>query len=86
MNKKNIDRRHFLKKAVGQWNYEEIIAKGNSLVVNLNGTKILDVDIDKVEPMDGKQHPGLKRNKGYIGFLGHDSQVEFCNIRIKKLK
>jgi HEAT repeat protein len=72
-------------KPVGQWNYEEIIAKGNSLVVNLNGTKILDVDLDKVKPENREDHPGLKRKKGVIGFLGHGSRVEYCNIRIKPL-
>lgn len=34
---------------------------------------------------NGKDHPGLKRNKGYIGFLGHSDPLEFRNIRIKQL-
>jgi hypothetical protein len=35
--------------------------------------------------MDHKDHPGLKRNKGHIGFLGHGSVLKFRNIRIKDL-
>ena len=30
-------------------------------------------------------HPGLARRKGYIGFLGHGSRVEFRNLRVKEL-
>ena len=33
-----------------------------------------------------KDHPGLKRASGYIGFLSHDSVVRFRNIRIKDLR
>jgi len=36
--------------------------------------------------MDGRNHPGLKRDKGHIGFLGHGDRVEFRNIRIRELK
>ncbi len=32
-----------------------------------------------------KTIPGLKRDKGYIGFLGHGSELKFKNIRIKDL-
>ncbi|HDY89382.1 MAG TPA: DUF1080 domain-containing protein, partial [bacterium] len=74
---------------VGEWNYEEVIAKGRRIIVNLNGVTIVDADIDEAstpETMDGKDHPGLKRNKGHIGFLGHGSHVEFRSIRIKELK
>ena len=35
--------------------------------------------------MDGKNHPGLKRKSGHIGFLGHGSELWFRNIRIKDL-
>jgi hypothetical protein len=76
-------------KPVGEWNLEEVIARGNLIEVNLNGTTIVDADIQKAstpETVDGRPHPGLKRSTGHIGFLGHGSQVEFRNIRIKKLK
>ncbi|HIQ20822.1 MAG TPA: DUF1080 domain-containing protein [Planctomycetes bacterium] len=79
-------KRGFLK-PVGQWNCEEIYCRGSHVRVTLNGHVIVDADISKIEePMDGRPHPGLKRTKGYIGFLGHGSRVEFRNIRIKELK
>lgn len=75
-------------KPVGEWNYEEVTVKGNKVKVVLNGTTILDGDIadaSKNGTMDGEQHPGLKRGKGHIGFLGHGSTVFFRNIRVKDL-
>ena len=35
--------------------------------------------------IDGRDHPGLKRESGHIGFLGHGSLVEFRNVRIKEI-
>ncbi|WP_423148194.1 DUF1080 domain-containing protein [Rubrolithibacter danxiaensis] len=80
-------KRGFLK-PLGEWNKEEVIVKGSKIKVILNGTTILDGDISdarKNGTLDGQPHPGLKRDKGYIGFLGHDSEVRFRNIRIKDL-
>jgi len=80
-------KRGFLK-PTGEWNSQEIIAKGNQIKVVLNGTTIVDADIKKAstpKTIDGRPHPGLKRKKGHIGFLGHGSRVEFRNIRIKDL-
>ncbi|MDR0349784.1 MAG: DUF1080 domain-containing protein [Tannerella sp.] len=76
-------------KPVGEWNYQEVEAKGNRIKVTLNGTVILDGDIEeaiKNSTPDGKEHPGLFNKKGRIGFLGHGSPVKFRNIRIKELK
>lgn len=81
-------RREFLK-PVGEWNYEEITAKGTKITVVLNGTVIVDGDIEGPGDngtMDHKDHPGLKNQSGHIGFLGHGSLVNFRNIRIKELK
>ena len=80
-------KRGFLK-PLGEWNYEEVIVKGPKIKVTLNGTVILDGDITdarKNGASDGKPHPGLLRNSGHIGFLGHGSHVEFRYIRIKDL-
>lgn len=76
-------------KPVGEWNSEEVTADGSHIKVILNGTTIVDADIieaSKNGTIDGKEHPGLKRTTGHIGFLGHGSQLEFRNIRIKELK
>jgi HEAT repeat protein len=80
-------RREFLK-PVGEWNSEEIMAKGSHIKVTLNGTVIVDGDIAGPRDngtMDHNEHPGLKNATGHIGFLGHGSVVKFRNIRIKDL-
>ena len=77
--------RGYLKKA-GEWNEEEIRTEGRRIKVTLNGTVILDADLDSVrDPEVLKKHPGLARTAGHIGFLGHGSLVEFRNIRVKEL-
>jgi len=56
--------------------------------VTLNGTVIVDGDLaeaSKNGTLDKKDHPGLKRTSGHIGFLGHGSEVHFRNIRVKRL-
>lgn len=75
-------------KPVGEWNTEEVIVKGTHIKVILNGVTIVDGDIKEASKngtLDGKEHPGLLREKGYIGFLGHGSELKFRNIRIKDL-
>jgi hypothetical protein len=72
-------------KPVGEWNSEEILCQGRHVKITLNGEVIVDADLSKVEPQDHRDHPGLKRDKGYIGFLGHGARIEFRNIRVKEL-
>ncbi len=76
----------FLKKAE-EWNDEEITANGRRITVKLNGTVIVDADLDTVkDPEVLKNHPGLARTTGRIGFLGHGTRVEFRNMRIRELR
>jgi hypothetical protein len=75
-------------KPTGEWNVQEVVAHGNRIKVTLNGTVILDGDIAEASrnftaTRDGKQHPGLSNKSGRIAFLGHGSELEFRNIRIK---
>jgi hypothetical protein len=75
-------------KPVGEWNVQEVIAKGRRITVRLNGTVIVDADLDEASTpttMDKRAHPGLKRTQGHIAFLGHGDHLEFRNIRIKEL-
>ncbi len=70
------------------WNYQEVIARGNRIIVKLNGTTIVDADIKKAatpETMDHRKHPGLFNKKGLICFCGHGDRLAFRNLRIKKL-
>lgn len=80
-------KRGFLK-PVGEWNEEEIVANSTHIKVTLNGEVILDGDIaaaSKNGTADKREHPGLLRGSGHIGFLGHGSMVKFKNVRIKTL-
>lgn len=75
-------------KPIGEWNTEEITAKGRHITVVLNGVTIVDADLDKATEkgtLDGKEHPGLKNTKGHIGFLGHGDVLWFRNMRVKDL-
>jgi len=78
-------KRGFMKPA-GEWNTQEVRALGSKITVILNGTTIVDADLDEViaaKPQILKRHPGLARHKGHIGFLGHGARVQMRNIRIK---
>jgi hypothetical protein len=78
-------KRGYLKPA-GEWNREEIRIQGSQIRVTLNGGVIVDADLSKIkEPMDHRDHPGIKRTDGYLGFLGHGSRVEFRNLRVREL-
>lgn len=73
---------------VGEWNYEEVIVNGDDIKITLNGVVIVDgnmAEASKNGTLDHKDHPGLKKKRGYIGFLGHGSPLKFRNIRIKEL-
>jgi hypothetical protein len=75
-------------KPVGEWNQQEVIVKHPKIKIILNGTVILEGDYleaSKNGTLDHKDHPGLQRSQGHIGFLGHGDVVRFKNIRIKEL-
>ena len=73
----------------GEWNNEEISIKGSKIKVTLNGTVIVDGDIKEASKngtLDHKEHPGLLRTTGHIGFLGHGDVVRFRNMRVMKIE
>lgn len=73
-------------KPVGEWNSQTIICKGSRVKVVLNDEVIVDADVKQAAKdgtPDGRDHPGLDRERGYICFCGHGSAVAFRNIRIK---
>jgi len=76
-------------KPVGEWNQQEVVCDGRKIKVVLNGKTILRIDLDKAAPdgvtLDGKDHPGLSRKSGHLGFLGHGDVVEFRNLRVVDL-
>ncbi len=66
-------------KPAGQWNHMRVTAKGDHIVVELNGQKIVDVD--------GKSHPEiLKRSpRGPVGLQNYATPLWFRNIRFADL-
>jgi HEAT repeat protein len=75
-------------KPVGEWNEQEVTVKGRKVTVVVNGTTVVDADLDAASAggtIDGRDHPGLARASGRVGFLGHGSALELRNIRIREL-
>lgn len=75
-------------KPLGEWNSQDVTVKGRRVTVVLNGTTIVDADLDeatKAGTLDGTPHPGLSRGKGHLGFLGHGDRVDFRRIRLNSL-
>lgn len=74
-------------KPAGQWNTEVISAVGRRVTITINGVTVVDADLNKVtNPQILRGHPGMLRDKGHIGFLGHGpAEVRFRNIEIKDL-
>jgi len=73
----------------GEWNAEEVTVRGRHVTVVVNGATVVDADLDTAAAggaIDGNEHPGLKRESGHIGFLGHGSIVEFRNLRLKEIR
>ena len=83
-------------KPIGEWNAEEITARGRHITVVLNGTTIVDASLDDAKDdallarhrdltkPEGSR--GIANTKGHIGFLGHGARVEFRNMRIRDLR
>ncbi len=71
-------------KPVGEWNRFRITAKGRQITVELNGTIIVEANLDNYKDRTDK-HPGLLRTKGHLGLQSHDGRVEFRNIYVKPL-
>ncbi|NNJ24561.1 3-keto-disaccharide hydrolase [Alienimonas chondri] len=72
----------------GHWNREEIVVRGDQVTVTLNGKTLVDVDIREASAdgtIDGKEHPGLLRESGAFGFLGHGAPVAWRNLRMQVL-
>lgn len=78
-------KRGFLR-PTGQWNHEVVTVSGSTIIVELNGTRILETDVSKVtEYMANSPHPGKDRKSGHVGFAGHNDPVQFRNIDIRSI-
>lgn len=80
-------KRGFLR-PTGEWNQQEVRVQHPFVTVILNGEVILEgnyLEASKNGTLDKRDHPGLQRSQGHIGFLGHGDVVRFRNIKIKEL-
>ena len=76
-------KRGFLKPA-GEWNHQKVTVHGAKVLVELNGTTILNANLDELATKYPK-HKGVKRRTGHICFCGHGDPVQFKNIKILEL-
>jgi hypothetical protein len=74
-------------KPVGQWNHEEVTAIGRHIKIVVNGKVTVDADLNKVtDPHILAEHPGMLRDRGHVGFLGHGpTEVQFKEIYLRDL-
>jgi hypothetical protein len=73
-------------KPLGQWNEQEVRVVGRQITVKLNGLEILDANLNDIKnPVTLLKHPGLLRSSGHVGFLGHNDEVYFSDIRIRPI-
>jgi hypothetical protein len=79
----------------GEWNRTRITAIGNQIVVDLNGRRVTEMDLDRwtttgknPDGTDNKFTRPLKdfARSGHIGLQDHGRAVWYRNIRVKKLE
>ena len=71
-------------KPIGEWNLQKVTVDGPLIKVELNGTEILNANLDEINKAKPK-HKGAKRRSGHICFCGHGAPVKFRNITILEL-
>ncbi len=70
----------------GEWNFQQVTARGSNIKIELNGFTILDTDLSEItESKSGAVPPGATRKSGHIGFAGHKDPVAFRNISVREL-
>lgn len=74
-------------KPVGEWNKEIITVNGPHIKVELNGTIIMEADLDDINKNHPKKaHKGSQRRSGKLCFCGHGDIVSYRNLKIKELE
>lgn len=73
-------------KEAGNWQTMMIKAVKNQVQIFVNGAQIIDADLDQYTKST-TDAPALKDRprKGYIGFQNYDGNMEYRNVRIKRI-
>lgn len=72
----------------GQWNFQEVTARGATVRVELNGYVIMESDLSTVTPaayLRAGTEPWKIRPKGYLGIVGESAILGFRNLELRKL-
>ncbi|WP_406698332.1 family 16 glycoside hydrolase [Singulisphaera sp. Ch08] len=70
----------------GEWNILEVTVRGSTVKVVLNGSIVLDDDLDYVDEFMMKAaHPGKNRSRGYFGLTNVNLPVEYRAVEIRGL-
>jgi hypothetical protein len=72
-------------KPIGEWNTIRIVCVGSKVKIEVNGTTVVDANLEDSKEKHGAKHPGLSRGKGHVGFQSYNTRVEFRNVFIKPL-
>ncbi len=80
-------------KPAGEWNHVRILVQGKHVEQWLNGTRVVEYELQspdweaKVAASKFKQWPGYGRaHKGYIALQDHGDRVAYRNIKIRELR
>ncbi len=71
----------------GEWNFQEVTVIGSRIIVELNGTQVLDTDLGTITEFmfDADKFAGRTRTRGHFGFAGHNDPVSFRKVFIKRI-
>jgi hypothetical protein len=72
-------------KKIGEWNAVRIVCQGRKVTIEQNGKELVAATLDDYKAKF-KDHPGLTREKGHVGFQSYNVHVEFRNVSVKELK
>lgn len=70
---------------IGEWNAVRIVCQGRDVLVEQNGKELVKANLDAYKDRAEKNHPGLKRDKGHLGFQSYNIKVEFKDVVVKEL-
>ncbi len=70
---------------IGEWNTVRIVCQGREVLIEQNGKELVKANLDDFKEKADKNHPGLKREAGHLGFQSYNIKVEFKDVVVKEL-